>query len=463
MNWIGDLLYYDNPKRRKQANQLQKDIITLNDSLRAAIDDYNAFAQVVFNISAHNAALMTLTAISRQTDEQHRATISAHFDAPQDPLWTAVADTLLQITGSIGAATVGVRVFKMLRASYRLSKALSAQWEAQAANAGTELTQLGLGSEEMATTLATTGDLAAEGTASGVEGASDIAAESSAALEALPAEVAGEVAGVEGGAAVAEAAAAESSAALSVATGGLFLIVVVGVEVVISAIQAADEREQLEEILEDLGEKKALLEDGIQKVAGKKASLQKMADIAVERYGIIFKKLMSIDPFLDPGGQTFSSDKLAAVESSQNTMLRHFTDVLQTMQKLRNLSAKPDFQSDPDKYFDMMIMLDTSGLTKQKLQQYYRVMQGMTASPRSNAHKASVTFANKTGEDLESIWVNFDGAEQHFGQISAGHSGSATSYADHVFVFRTKDAYRHMVDSYVVSTEAAQEHDIEKV
>lgn len=362
MEWLGDLLYPGNPGRRKEVNELQQSVIDGNTKLVDSVNTYNDQYKSVNTVASLNAVLQAMSYNAKLAREDIPKPEDSRVSAYSDSVLTQVVDFSSQLALPLSALV-------LLKRGWAVAKLKITNFKNSFGKGGGEGIESGeITVEEEAIDVASMGEeitananlSVMEGSAEGSELASTtstelsgLAEEAEGVLEASEfAEMTESAALVEGTVAEASVAGAEVTAAsafgaLGVAAG-VGLVIVIGVELIMSAINGDKERTELEKAIKKLHDAKEKI-DKAQSAADKTStSLNKIKTNAVDKYKKIIKAFRALEADLASHGKPSivipdpDYADMGSVIASQNFLVANFSTPISLIDSFRSLTSASD-------------------------------------------------------------------------------------------------------------------------
>ncbi|MCW2716186.1 hypothetical protein [Pseudonocardia sp.] len=349
--WLGDLLYPDNPGRRAHVNQLHQDVVDLQNLITDDINTYNHVLPLARNLATQNALLRAIQAAFPFTREDLRKFQDHDLEPTETPTWEQVLDTGANIGLSVAVPMLLKALWNYGKAARAARAAGQALPEVAAPEAAAGLARVS--EVEMA-------ELSAVNAVDGVRGA-----------EELGAREASELAGGEAAEAVGTEAAGAASASMRLAgeasgralrmvfKTGAGVALAVGVELALAGIEGGQERSSLEGKIADLTTVKNALAPDHESMQERVAALEQASRTAIDQYNLIhrdFEENYGFDDIPTEKGKVFGEHDRDGAIASQTILVNHFYKVLETFQSFRKLRQRhADFDEHRADYFDEMI------------------------------------------------------------------------------------------------------------
>ena len=343
MGWAGDLLYPDNPSRRDEVNSLQSAVQDGNTALINSVNGYNDQFPEVKNVAALNATLMAMkyhTTLARKDIPKPE---SSKVEQYSDDVASQITDTVAMLGGSLG-------VISLLKAGWATAKLKLTSSAGEEVAAGEVSDVAAMGGD-----IAVTSSIAA---VEGVEGAAAVATGTTTELGALAEGLAGAEAAEVGAVAVetttvaAEGAAVGAEVAISagsIAFAGGLVVLAIGVELIMGAINGAEERSQLEDAEDQLEKSKEKIEKTQGTIDKAQNNLDSTFALAQKRFKLIhadfqelerdIAKFKNRDAIILPRPD-YSSPK--TIVEAQNYLLNNYAVAIEMIGDFDNLSTGVD-------------------------------------------------------------------------------------------------------------------------
>ncbi|MCW2716185.1 hypothetical protein [Pseudonocardia sp.] len=334
-DWLGDLFYPDNPRRRDEVNQLHQQAVGLSALLSDRIAVYNGLVPDVQKLASQNALLRAIKLAMRigREDLQHYQDVE--LSAYQQPLWLSIAKTL----ADLGLA---VTTGNLIKAAWNLSTAVRAGQGAEVVAAS-----------EVAEFSAGMGQAADVASVMGVEGAAEVASMEASIGAEVGTDLGAEAIGLES----AEAGVAAVGEFSAVETAGIGLVIAAGVSSVLSAIGGGQERDELEGQISRLGDLVGRLTHDRDLLTQKLLELTSARRQLIARYNMIRAEFMRLDPMPGETGRLFDDQgAITPIVMSQSRLITRQSQMLALGQHIRQLIAQHvDFASDQGRYLQELV------------------------------------------------------------------------------------------------------------